>query len=185
VSGPVVEFEEKEHGSDRISFASTALTAINFITRPPEFFYHQPGVWVRRDLAADIGGFDPELHYKFDWEFMLRYVDRYPRVAYTDRSLGFSRLHPASKTMSQGAGFSSEIWIARERVVDRLVSKDAKAELSKIIGKMRWRRRLDNALEDKARATTAFRLALEALKSPARRIDRYFLGVLKQLLLTR
>ena len=99
VSGPVVEFG---HGPGSNSYASTALTAINFITRPPEFFYHQPGVWVRTKQAAGIGGFDAELHYKFDWEFMLRYLDRYPKVAYTNRNLGFSRLHPASKTMTKG-----------------------------------------------------------------------------------
>ena len=185
VSGPIVEFEED--GPGQIRLASTALTAVNFITRPPEFFYHQPGVWVRRELAAGIGGFDAELRYKFDWEFMLRYLDRFPNVAYADRNLGFSRLHRASKTMSQGTGFSSETWIARERVVDRLVSQEARAELSKIIGKMRWRRRLDDSVKDISggKVMTVLHLALEALARPATRIDRYLLGALRKLLFTR
>lgn len=182
-SGPVMEFDE--HSSARISYASTALSAVNFITRPQEFFYHQPGVWVRREMASAIGGFDTKLHYKFDWEFMLRYLDRYPNVAYTDRNIGFSRLHAASKTISQAAGFSAENWIARERVLDRLVSDEAKAALSKIIGQMHWRRRLDEALASKATVRTGLRLALAALAKPATRIDRYSLGALRKLLLAR
>jgi glycosyltransferase involved in cell wall biosynthesis len=185
VSGPVVEFEED--GPGRMSHASTALTAVNFVTRPPEFFYHQPCVWVRREPAARIGGFDAELHYKFDWEFVLRYLDRFPKVAYADRNLGFSRLHRTSKTMSQGTGFSSETWMARERVVDRLVSREARAELSKMIRKMRWRRRIDASLEDihGGKAMTVLRLALEAFARPVTRIDRYLLGALRKLLFTR
>src|SRR5262249_52740588 len=136
VSGSVVEFDDD--GSKQIRFASTALTAMNFVTRPADFFYHQPCVWVRGKLASAIGCFDPELHYKFDWEFMLRYLDRYPKVAYTERNLGFSRLHSSSKTMCQGEGFSKENWTARERVLCRLVSKQTKGELAKIVSRMHW-----------------------------------------------
>jgi glycosyltransferase involved in cell wall biosynthesis len=185
VSGPVVEFEEDGHV--QVSYASTSLTAINFITRPAGFFYHQPGVWLRRRFVADLGGFDAELHYKFDWEFMLRYVDRYPRVAYTDRNLGFSRLHLASKTMTRGAEFYSESWLASERAASRLVSEPAKSELLRIVRKMQWRRRLDDSLMDisTARIVMALRLILEALAKPTDRIDRYFLGTIRNLFLTR
>ena len=179
VSGPVVEFEE--NGPSRVSYASTGLTAVNFITQPPAYFYHQPGVWVRRELAVAIGGFDAELHYKFDWEFMLRYLDRYPNVAYTDRNLGFSRLHVAAKTMSQAAGFSAESWLARARALDRLAPGEAKTLLSETVGRMRWRRRLDDALAGKPTAGATLRLALAALASPTTRIDRYFLGTLRKL----
>jgi glycosyltransferase involved in cell wall biosynthesis len=182
VSGPVVEFEEA--GLGQMTYVSSALTALNFIKGPPEFYFHQPGVWLRRQQAVSIGGFDADLHFKFDWEFMLRYLDRYPRVAYTDRNIGFSRLHPASKTVSQGERFIHESWMARERVVNRLTSKEAKAELSKVVDKMRWRRKLDKAVENRIKTTTALCLALEALASPAGRLDRYFLGAMRKLLLT-
>jgi hypothetical protein len=181
----VVEFEQD--GSTEISLASTALTAINFIRRPPEFFYHQPGVWIRTGPANEIGGFDAELHYRFDWEFMLRYVDRYPRVAYTDRNLGFSRLHSASKTMAMSSQFYPEGWIASERAAGHLVSEPARSELLRIVSRMKWRRRLDHAQDDisTGRIKTILGLLLEALASPADRIDRYFLGTMRRLLLTR
>jgi glycosyltransferase involved in cell wall biosynthesis len=183
VSGPVIEF--KQGGATKISYASTALSVINFVRRPAEFFYHQPGVWLRTALAAAVGGFDAELHYKFDWEFMLRYLDRYPRVAYSERNLGFSRLHPAAKTVAQGAGFGRETVIAQERALDGLRSGTAKSELLRIVRQTRWQQRVDEAVKDGSAATimTTLRLCFAALENPTARIDRYFLGAIRKLLL--
>ncbi len=183
VSGSVVEFQQDGPGKNR--YAARALTAMNFITKPPAFCYAQQVVWLRTKFANALGGFDTQLHYKFDWEFMLRYLDRYPLVAYTDCILGFSRLHPASKTTTQGPEFTREGWLACERAVDRLISEPAKSELARIVNRKRWRQRLDNALIDKSAGQTllAARLFLEALTSPAARMDRYFLGTISRLLI--
>lgn len=64
--------------------------------------YHQPGVWLRREALASVG-INQNRHYKFDYEVLLRYLHRFPRVRYLTEVLAFFRLHEQSKTITQGA----------------------------------------------------------------------------------
>ncbi len=76
--------------------------------------YHQPGVWLRREQLLQTG-INQNRHYKFDYEMMLRYLHRFPRVRYLPKVLAFFRLHEESKTVSQRMSFQEEhIEILRE-----------------------------------------------------------------------
>lgn len=63
--------------------------------------YHQPGIWLRREALLETG-LPQDRHYKFDYEMLLRYLFRFPRVRYLSDVLAFFRLHEQSKTVTQG-----------------------------------------------------------------------------------
>lgn len=63
--------------------------------------YHQPGIWLRREALLQSGGLHRERHYKFDYEMLLRYVHRHPRVCYLPEVMAYFRLHEQSKTVTQ------------------------------------------------------------------------------------
>lgn len=63
--------------------------------------YHQPGIWLRREGLLQTG-IRKNRHYKFDYEMLLRYLHRFPRVRYLRDVVAFFRLHEESKTVIQG-----------------------------------------------------------------------------------
>lgn len=180
VAGGVIDFDADGHET---RLMSRQLEAVNFITRPPGYLYHQPGVWLRTEHVRHLGGFDGSLRYKFDWELMLRYVERWPRIAYTDDILAHFRLHPASKTVSEGQGFCEEEHAVRERLVHRLIDAKAREALTRMLRRRQWRLRIDEILaEAKASRVGALRnLCAESLRDPFNRVDRYSLGAARRI----
>jgi len=75
--------------------------------------FHQPGVWLRREALVQTG-INVNRHYKFDYELMLRYLHRFPRVRYLREVLAYFRLHGESKTVTQGKSRVNDF--KRERV---------------------------------------------------------------------
>lgn len=69
--------------------------------------FHQPGVWLRREPLTQIG-LRLGRHYKFDFEMLVRYIRRHPRVRYIRQELAFFRWHEESKTISQREAFGQE-----------------------------------------------------------------------------
>jgi glycosyltransferase involved in cell wall biosynthesis len=63
--------------------------------------YHQPGIWLRREALLHSGGLHRQRHYKFDYEMLLRYLHRHPRVCYLPQVMAYFRLHEQSKTVTQ------------------------------------------------------------------------------------
>ena len=69
--------------------------------------WHQPGLWMRREGLCEVG-IDAQSHYRFDYELLLRYLRRYPRVHYVGDTLAWFRLHEQSKSGSLGPRFRVE-----------------------------------------------------------------------------
>jgi glycosyltransferase involved in cell wall biosynthesis len=181
LAGGVIDLDEE--GRQTV-LLSRNLTAFNYITRSPNFLYHQPGVWVRTPHVRQLGGFNASLRYKFDWDLIIRYVERWPRIAYIDRNLAFFRLHSNSKTVSEGEGFWEEELIARELLVHKLISAKARAALTRIIQKRHWRLRINELVEHPPAPirTALWKLFMETLQNPLHRLDRYTLGAAKRII---
>jgi hypothetical protein len=181
LAGGVIDLDEE--GRQTV-LLSRNLTAFNFITRSPNFLYHQPGVWVRTPHVRQLGGFNASLRYKFDWDLIIRYVERWPRIAYIDRNLAFFRLHSNSKTVSEGEGFWEEELVARELLVHKLISAKARAALTRIIQKRHWRLRINEFVEHPPASirTALWKLFMETLQNPLHRLDRYTLGAAKRII---
>lgn len=182
VAGAVTDFDATGYRAPR---PSRRLEPVNFILRPHGFLYHQPGVWLRTDLVRQLGGFDSAFHYKFDWEFAIRYLERWPRIGYVDSNLAFFRLHADSKTVSNGEEFGAEELFALESLADKLVTSKARAACMKILQKKHWRRRVDEILtcSDVPNRRALWQLCSEALRDPLNRLDRYTLGALRRLVM--
>ena len=182
VAGVVVDFDSE---GSFTPLASRGLEPANFVTRPPGYLYHQPGVWLRTDLVKALKGSDIRWRYKFDWVLQLRYTERWPKVAYIDDKLVYFRLHDRSKTVSESMGFWEEELVARDLLWHSAVDSALRAALGRFVRRRHWRARVDElmAAGGQTRRQAAGRLLAEALQDPFGRIDRYSLGALRRLLL--
>jgi glycosyltransferase involved in cell wall biosynthesis len=71
-------------------------------------------VFVRRALLNELGGFDEQLHFCLDYDWLLRLA--YASDAYREPGIvAFLRDHAASKSRSQPWGFWREHWIVKRR----------------------------------------------------------------------
>lgn len=73
-----------------------------------DVLFHQPSIWVRRKCLAAIGPLATDLHYKFDFDMLLRLLAQQPLVVYTPQILARFRLHPASKTVGEQPKFLAD-----------------------------------------------------------------------------
>jgi glycosyltransferase involved in cell wall biosynthesis len=63
-------------------------------------FIAQPATFIRREAFDAVGGFDPRLHFAFDYDFWIR-LSRSHRFAMIDAVLASARVHRGSKTISE------------------------------------------------------------------------------------
>jgi len=63
-------------------------------------FIAQPATFIRRDAYDEVGGFDPNLHFAFDYDFWIR-LSRLRNFVMVDAVLASARVHSGSKTVSQ------------------------------------------------------------------------------------
>lgn len=70
--------------------------------------YHQPGVWLRRSRFLNCGGLNRSLHFAFDRDMMIRYLENCSGVVIRDRPIAVFRLHSKSKTVAQPKRFIEE-----------------------------------------------------------------------------
>ncbi len=102
-AGIVTNFDElgnQEHVVPKNITAQGLLTKFNTTNRPGvhDTVYHQPGFWFRTELLKSIGSLNEDLRIQFDFDRVVRYVHRYPKVNYSDRSLVNFRCHQEQKT---------------------------------------------------------------------------------------
>ncbi len=71
----------------------------------------QPGTLFTRDAFESIGGIDESYRYAMDYELWLKLGARFD-VRCIERPLAGFRVHPASKSVAESAGFRSETWRA-------------------------------------------------------------------------
>lgn len=140
---------EKRHTSQRIS--AREFVRMPFEPRSRRTRWHQPGTWLKTAALREVH-IDPTLHYRFDLDLLIRYLQRFPRVLYSDNTMAWFRLHPDSKTVSQREHFYLEHVRILERIISHpsqhLLHKDAKEALARL----RWRHELHAVEQDESRS---------------------------------
>ena len=69
--------------------------------------WHDPGLFWSRAVIDEVGELDTSLHYVFDYDYLVRALQRFP-VEYVDHVAAGFRLHGASKTISQSEAMMAE-----------------------------------------------------------------------------
>lgn len=145
----------------------------------------QPSVWLRREHVVTQGGCDERFRNAFDWDLLLRYFLRHPRVVYVDETLVRYRLHPASKTVSQPPIFLAE----QTAIIAGLLSDPTCAVLHRAclraLRQRYWSYLLIDLAEDldRSRWRRAAAIAAAAWLDPAVRLNRFTAGRVRRLCL--
>jgi hypothetical protein len=181
VAGVCLNFDSTRR---RSLIANARLNAADLVLDRGQVTFHQPALWWRRDWIAQCGGLDERFDLAFDYDLLLRYLALDPVIAYTQDVLAWFRLHPASKTCSQAAGFDPD----RERVLEKLANQDEfpglVAPCRRRLDQLRWWRdvaRLRDATGPGAFGR-AVSLAIQACADPRTRLNRFTLGALRRIL---
>ncbi len=77
-------------------------------------FIAQPATFIRRDAYDQVGGFDPKLHFAFDYDFWIR-LSRLRTFAMIDAVLASARVHARSKTVSKRRSACTETFSVLSR----------------------------------------------------------------------
>lgn len=129
--------------SRRIDARSMVLEPMNSGIR-----WHQTAFWTRRAPLAAIG-LNRRLHYVFDYELMIRYLLANPRVRVLDRTLSYFRLHPSSKTVSQGERFRDEAITVYRALAEEPAFAALAPDLDRAARGVEWLRRIDRLLDER------------------------------------
>lgn len=120
-----------------------------------DVLFHQPSIWIRRSHLLATGPLATDLHFKFDFDMLLRLLANRPRVAYTQKVLARFRLHDASKTVGSQPKFLAD----HVKVLQRLRENEALAEFHSNIEQplrdKRWQLYLATLMADGQRSRWA------------------------------
>lgn len=116
--------------------------------------WHQPGIWFRTGALRQVG-IDPSLHYRFDFDLLIRYVRMFPRVRYSGKTLAWFRKHADSKTVSQKERFDLENQLILHRLLEDPGAVDIRADVEEALACLEWQRKVKPTTEN----TSAPRLA--------------------------
>lgn len=146
---------------------SRALTERDLVRMPIESRtrWHQPGLWYRTTALLSVG-IDRTLHYRFDLDLLIRYLRRYPKVQYSDRTLAWFRLHPESKSIAHGERFDAEYRLLLRRLLDDPESRAVSADAREALAALDWRKAVRDLEADKNRSRWS--RVLEILRRAAR-----------------
>jgi glycosyltransferase involved in cell wall biosynthesis len=98
----------------------------------------QPGVFFRTSLVDEIGHFREDLHYSFDYEYFQRILFAGHRPLELDTTVAMFRVHDASKTASNAAGFAADDLSVADLYFDRVSRSDQRRLISQRRKFMAW-----------------------------------------------
>ena len=160
------------------------------ILRADRYSFSQPGLWFRLERLRECGGIDATLNYGFDWDLLIRYLSRNPRVRYSSTVGALFRLHAQSKTCVESAKenetenrFRQESKNIRDKLERTLPGHLARVSR---LGRLRepWNNRMIELLDDLDRSPFVLStiIAREALQQPRARFSARTLGAIARLL---
>jgi hypothetical protein len=129
------------------------VTARDFMRMPLEPRWQQPGTWLRTSALREVE-FNPTLHYRFDLDLdldldlLICYLQRFPRVQYSQSTLAWFRLHPESKTVSQREHLYWEHLQIFERTLKESHQQAIHSDAQMALGKLQWRHELHTLEQD-------------------------------------
>ncbi len=176
-AGGVIHYD----GEGETLFHNDGLTPKRLVAR--RCVFRQPGVWHLRDRVVDIGGFDESYQFVFDKEFVVRFLYRFPKVAYTTFPLVRFRLHEKSKTVSQDEYFEIE----HRKMIIAFARNPRMRKISSLCDRIErrndWMDHISRVRE--LHHPPYFRAAIllrEMLLDPRVRLSRYTLGAVRRIL---
>jgi glycosyltransferase involved in cell wall biosynthesis len=159
-----------------------ALSFTTLLEANPRTSFHQPGLWLERQSLMAIGGIDERLHYSFDWDLMLRYLESFPDIFYIGDNLVYFRQHPNSKTVQQERSIYTERQLIRARLVHSLKNPINRLACRKALQRINWERHLTGWRKGASgiERDVAMKILLLAVRRPRLRISRFSVGALRR-----
>jgi glycosyltransferase involved in cell wall biosynthesis len=169
--------------ADSIKIQNESLTVSDLLNGKQAFA--QPGLWFPRNKLV-LMGFDQRLHYAFDWDLTIRYLDKFPQVDYIRNSIAFFRHHADSKTIMSQHCFTREHLLIKAQWAQVLTNPMNRDICRRFLRCQSWQRHLTQlrARSRGRRVDVAIRMILLALRRPRERINRYWFGALRRTLLS-
>lgn len=153
VGGVTQQFDE-QGGRGKVVCRQLDVRSLILEQMPSGCRWHQPAIWMRR-AAMIASGIDTSSHFRFDYELLIRYLHRFPRVRYLGDTLAWFRFHSESKTVSTGARFRDEHIDVLARLADDPAFAGYAAELSLGRRAVAWLKQVDALLADRGRPRLA------------------------------
>lgn len=164
VAGAVEVFDSKQILYTARPRGIEARLMLNVARHAPHCTYHQPGVWMQRAHLKELGGFDTQYRYCFDSHLFIRYAERWPRIAYTDKVFVRFRMHDASKSSAESASFGDEMVRLRLDLAQNLQSPVLRSYARRSAARFNWRNRFEQQLgQAEARTPASFARTLPPL----------------------
>jgi glycosyltransferase involved in cell wall biosynthesis len=143
----------------------------------------QPALWMRRSHFVDCGGVDKQFHYAFDWDLVIRYLHKFPKVLYVPDVLVYFRLHDESKTVSSLEKFHVE----EEQILEKIASLPEFKKLKKSALGRRVREEWFKELERCTQSTSPrhhkiLTIIKKSLLCPSEKWNRVTLGAIRKIL---
>jgi glycosyltransferase involved in cell wall biosynthesis len=129
LAGDVVNFHEESRES--VLIRQWGISFKNMVMPFPNVQWHQPGLFVPRRHARQVGILDESLRYYFDRDWMCRLLLIAP-VYYLRVPVAKFRLHSRSKTVHEAQHWSTERNIVRRRYFDRLKRRDRRVAIAEM-----------------------------------------------------
>ena len=145
----------------------------------------QPGVWMRREKIIQCGGINDQFHYAFDWDLLIRYLFRFPKVKYLDDVVVNFRLHGGSKTGSVIDKFAEEERLIIETLYTNHDFRDLHPVCKWKIDRTNWTKFLNDTMvaTEKSKAGKVFYILTHLDKQPAdRKVTRMTLGAIRSII---
>jgi glycosyltransferase involved in cell wall biosynthesis len=180
VAGSVLEFDgDQTHlvANCRV----TPRTLLLRMYRGPYASYHQPGVWLDRAKLAELGGFEADLRYCFDFYSTTLYFERWPDIRYIPDVLVHFRIHGSQKTTGERDGVTIEYARARGMLGSSLRSAKNRRDAQVGLRRSLW----PSAVETIRRSSQsnlrkAAVLAWRLLREPEVAFNRLTLGAIRR-----
>ena len=180
IAGGVTNFSAKE----RVLIPNSGLLPIAMIAGEESVSFHQPGLWLRSELVLLTGGIDETLHYAFDFDLVIRYLSRYPTIAYTQQVVAMFRLHDTSKTCSNPERIEIERLLIYEKLLSARCHKSLHCSLRRALVEELSEKGLEAYFEGDTRA--AWRAAIKAIAAaPSSVAQRAWLKLAARLVLPK
>jgi glycosyltransferase involved in cell wall biosynthesis len=148
--------------------------------------FSQPGLWLPKKNLLNLK-LDEQLHYAFDWDLLLRYLENHRAITYTRVTSVFFRLHADSKTVSNTDAFRREGHLILARLSHSFKEAENKKICKRELQRRNWQRRLSHwcRCPENVKNKMAWQMIVLAFRRPEVRINRFWLGAVRRALAAR
>ena len=180
VAGAVLEFGgEAPHLVRNLNLSARRM--VSAYGRTPYCTWHQPGLWMSRKNLVELGGFDVDFWFCFDFHATVRYLERWPQVRYVDDVLVRFRIHPSAKTTASAERVLREHLATLDDLAGRLRTDEARAGARLGRRRMVWPVQVQ-AIRDSASSplAKAMKLTRHVLLQPRVSANRFTVGAIRR-----